>query len=47
MGISYSNKEKKLDLNQYANLVNKFIKNKKTKIIFEPGRVALLEILLF
>ena len=39
MGISYSNNEKKLNLNQYANLVKKFIKNKKTKIIFEPGRV--------
>jgi len=38
MGISYSNKEKDLDLNQYAKIVNKFIKNKKTKIIFEPGR---------
>jgi len=38
MGISYSNKEKKLDLNQYAKLVNKFVKNKKTQIIFEPGR---------
>ena len=38
MGISYSNKEKKLNLNQYAKLVNKFIKNKKTQIIFEPGR---------
>jgi diaminopimelate decarboxylase len=38
MGISYSDKEKNLDLNQYAKLVNKFIKNKKIKIIFEPGR---------
>jgi len=38
MGISYSNKEKKLDLLQYAKLVNKFKKNKKTQIIFEPGR---------
>ena len=38
MGISYSNKEKKLNLNQYAKLVNRFIKNKKTQIIFEPGR---------
>jgi len=38
MGISYSNKEKKLDLAQYAKLVNKFLKNKKTQIIFEPGR---------
>jgi len=38
MGISYSNKEKKLNLKKYAQLVNKFIKNKNTKIIFEPGR---------
>ena len=38
MGISYSNKEKKLNLKKYAQLVNKFIKDKNTKIIFEPGR---------
>jgi len=38
MGISYSNKERKLNLNQYAKLVSKFLKNKKSKIIFEPGR---------
>jgi len=38
MGISYSKKEKKLNLNQYAKLVKKFIKDKKTQIIFEPGR---------
>ena len=38
MGISYSNKEKKLNLNRYAKLVNRFIKNKKIQIIFEPGR---------
>jgi len=38
IGISYSNKEKKLDLKQYAKLVNKFVKNNKTQIIFEPGR---------
>ena len=38
MGIAYSKQDKKLDLNQYAKLVNKFVKNKKTKIIFEPGR---------
>ena len=38
MGIAYKNNEKKLDLNKYANLVKKFVKNKKTKIIFEPGR---------
>ncbi len=38
MGISYTNYEKELNLKQYAGLVNKFIKNKNTKIIFEPGR---------
>jgi len=38
MGISYSNKEKELNLSQYAEFVKKFIKNKKAKIIFEPGR---------
>ena len=38
MGISYTKKEKKLDLDLYAKVVEKFVKNKKTKIIFEPGR---------
>ena len=38
MGISYSNKEKKLNLKQYFLLVKKFTKNKNVKIIFEPGR---------
>ena len=38
MGISYTNYEKELNLKRYACLVNKFIKNKNTKIIFEPGR---------
>ena len=38
MGISYTNKEKKLDIKEYARLVSKFIKNKKAQIIFEPGR---------
>jgi len=38
MGIPYSTKEEKLDLNHYAQLVNNFLKNKKTQIIFEPGR---------
>jgi diaminopimelate decarboxylase len=38
MGISYSNKEKELNLIQYSKLVSQFIKNKKTQIIFEPGR---------
>ncbi len=39
MGISYSNKEKKLNLKKYSQLVEKFMKNKDAKIIFEPGRV--------
>ena len=38
MGISYSKKDKKLNLNLYAKFVEKFAKNKKSKIIFEPGR---------
>jgi len=38
MGISYSKNDKQLNLKQYAQLVNKFIKNKNSKIIFEPGR---------
>ena len=38
MGISYTNYEKELNLKRYAGLINKFIKNKNTKIIFEPGR---------
>ena len=38
MGISYSKKEKQLNLKQYAQLINKFIKNINSKIIFEPGR---------
>ena len=39
MGISYSEKNKTLNLNNYASLIRKFIKNKKTQIIFEPGRI--------
>tara|TARA_Y100000590_G_scaffold303961_1_gene342705 strand:+ start:7530 stop:8759 length:1230 start_codon:yes stop_codon:yes gene_type:complete len=38
MGISYSKKEKPINLNEYAKLVRKFIKNKNCQIIFEPGR---------
>ena len=37
MGISYLNK-KKLNLKQYSRLVEKFVKNKNIRIIFEPGR---------
>ena len=39
MGISYSSKEKKLNLKKYSRIVKKFLKNKKIKIIFEPGRL--------
>ncbi len=39
MGISYSKKGKTLNLNKYAKLIELFLKNKKTKIIFEPGRI--------
>tara|TARA_B100000686_G_scaffold352046_1_gene452678 strand:+ start:2476 stop:3705 length:1230 start_codon:yes stop_codon:yes gene_type:complete len=38
MGISYSNKEKQLNLKKYSRLVKKFINKKNIKIIFEPGR---------
>ena len=38
LGIPYSEKERKINLKQYAKLVNKFLKNKKTQIIYEPGR---------
>ena len=38
MGISYKKGEKQLNLKHYAKLVNKFVKNKNSKIIFEPGR---------
>ena len=38
MGISYSSKEKKLNIEKYAKLVEKFAQNKQIKIIFEPGR---------
>ena len=38
MGIPYTQKQKELNLKKYANEVKKFIKNKKIKIIFEPGR---------
>ena len=41
MGISYSNKEKQLNLKKYSRLVKKFIKNKNIKIIFEPGRIII------
>ena len=43
MGISYSNKEKKINLKKYSQLVEKFIRNKKIKIIFEPGRIIIAD----
>ncbi len=38
MGVAYSKKDRNLNLNQYAQAVSKFKKNKKSQIIFEPGR---------
>ncbi len=38
MGISYLEKNKKLDYKKYNNEIKKFLKKNKVKIIFEPGR---------
>ena len=38
MGIDYGENKKQLNLKKYFLHIKKFIKNKKTKIIFEPGR---------
>tara|TARA_B110000037_G_scaffold100927_1_gene117765 strand:+ start:136 stop:1350 length:1215 start_codon:yes stop_codon:yes gene_type:complete len=38
MGISYEKNNKKLDYQKYNIAINKFLKNHKSKIIFEPGR---------
>ncbi len=38
MGIKYDDKTKKLNYNKYNLAIKKFLKNKKSKIIFEPGR---------
>ena len=38
MGISYDNKQKKLNYKKYSNAIKKFLKKNKSKIIFEPGR---------
>ena len=38
MGISYGNNNKKLNYKKYNIAINKFLKNQKSKIIFEPGR---------
>ncbi len=38
MGISYSDKDKKLNYKKYNFAIKKILKNYKSKIIFEPGR---------
>jgi diaminopimelate decarboxylase len=38
MGISYDEKNKKLNYKKYSIAIKKFLKNNKSKIIFEPGR---------
>ena len=38
MGISYEKNSKKLNYQKYNFAINKFLKNHKSKIIFEPGR---------
>ena len=38
MGISYEEKNKKLNYKKYSIAIKKFLKNNKSKIIFEPGR---------
>ena len=38
MGISYEKKNKKLNYQKYNFAIKKFLKNHKSKIIFEPGR---------
>ena len=38
IGIDYENKNKRLNLTKYSNNIKKFLKGKKSKIIFEPGR---------
>ncbi|MDB9937128.1 diaminopimelate decarboxylase [Candidatus Pelagibacter sp.] len=38
MGISYEKNNKKLNYQKYNTAIKKFLKNHKSKIIFEPGR---------
>ena len=38
IGISYHDKDKKFKYDRYSTAIKKFLKNHKTKIIFEPGR---------
>ena len=40
-GIQYQNNEKQINIKSYSNLVEKFQKKLKCKIIFEPGRFIL------
>jgi diaminopimelate decarboxylase len=38
MGISYKCEDKKLNYSKYSEIIKKFLKKHKSKIIFEPGR---------
>ena len=38
MGISYGNENKKLNYKKYSLAIKNFLKNRRSKIIFEPGR---------
>jgi len=38
MGISYTYEDKKLNYKKYSEIIKKFLKKHKSKIIFEPGR---------
>ncbi len=38
MGIKYNKNDEILNYSKYENLINKFLKKNKSKIIFEPGR---------
>ena len=38
MGISYKYEDKKLNYTKYSEIIKKFLKKHKSKIIFEPGR---------
>jgi len=38
IGIPYSSKDRKINLKEYAKLIDQFTRNRNAKIIFEPGR---------
>ena len=38
MGISYKYEDKKLNYSKYSEIIKKFLKKHKSKVIFEPGR---------